>query len=96
MARKEIKSGQTENKWTGLSAEIRTRRYTWVTVCHRVLVQQDHLLCEDPNANSGTTKKRRQAPKEVSDLLIFGQTKAELPYKRKTRALAAQSEHAGR
>ena len=24
-----------------------TRRYKWVKVCHRVLVQQDHILCED-------------------------------------------------
>ena len=77
--------GSQDREWTELSAEIRKRRYKWVKVCHRVLVQQDHILCEDPNAKSGTTKKRRQAPKELSDLLIFGQTKAELLFQRKTR-----------
>ena len=78
---KEIKSGQTENKWTGLSAEIRTRRYKWVTVCHRVLIQQDHLLCEDQLQRVEPVKKEdknRSNMKSLKELVKVAVLKLKL------------------
>jgi len=54
-----------------------TRRYKWVKVCHRVLVQQDHILCVDqmqrvePMRKEDKSRSNMKSPKELAKVAVL-------------------------